>query len=251
VDFPADIPDRGLRQAERPAGSALEAASRVAAGAAHDINNFLTAILLNADLLASRLTGSRDLQPLAQTILEAAEHAAGLTKRLQAFGCRQGLDLRATDVKALLAGLQPQLRETLGSPNSLALSCGDGPAIARTDAALLQAAMLELAANARDAMPDGGSLAIELSVTDDAVMIAVADTGVGMSEAVAAQAFEPFFTTKETGGGRIAGFGLSSIYGFVVQSGGRVAIRSRPGDGTCVTLHLPRTDEEPGQSRWS
>jgi signal transduction histidine kinase len=220
-------------------GPELAAARRLAAATAHDFNNFLTAILLNADALASRLPAGSELRPLADALLEAAERAAALAKRLRGFAGRQMLAIRPVDVDALLAGMEAPIRAALGTRIVLTLELRAGGVEAAADPAALEAAILALVANARDAMPDGGRLAIETAASPGGrVTIAVRDDGDGMTETVLARAIEPFFTTKDA-----AGFGLSLVSGFAAQCSGALAIHSRPGEGACVTLALPRVAE--------
>jgi CheY-like chemotaxis protein len=195
---------------------------------------------------------------MAEAILMAAERGSDLTRRLLAFGRRQTLEPRPTDVRDLLAGMESLMHRSLGAHIDVVVSHSASLWTASVDPSQLENAVLNLAVNARDAMPDGGRLTIETSNVafdaDDAainpeampgnyVMIAVHDTGVGMSPETLAHAFEPFFTTKEVGKG--TGLGLSMVYGFVKQSGGHARIYSELGLGTVVRLYLPRSDAMP------
>jgi CheY-like chemotaxis protein len=186
----------------------------------------------------------------------AAEHGADLTGRLLAFGRRQTLVPRPTDVNALLGDMEPLMQRTLGEHIEIRLQRGQELWPATIDRGQLESAVLNLAVNARDAMPDGGRLTIETANAEldegyaainpdmrpgDYVMIAVSDTGTGMSADVLARAFEPFFTTKDVGKG--TGLGLSMVYGFVKQSEGHARIYSEVGVGTVVRLYLPRSKE--------
>jgi PAS domain S-box-containing protein len=250
----ADVTD--LKQAEVQLAHAqkMEAIGQLTGGVAHDFNNLLTAILLNSDVLADRMSDER-LRPLAEATRSAAERAAELTKRLLAFGRRQTLEPRPTDVNALVTGMEHLMRRTLGEHVALAIHAGATLWPARVDPGQLEAAVLNLAVNARDAMPQGGSITIETANVEldesyavanadvtagEYVMIAVSDTGSGMAPDIVARAFEPFFTTKDVGKG--TGLGLSMVYGFVKQSGGHARIYSEPGVGTVVRLYLPRSD---------
>jgi signal transduction histidine kinase len=229
----------------------MDAAARLAGGAAHDFNNLLTAILLNADVLASRLANDAKLRPLAEGILEAAERAADLTKRLLAFSSRQLLDIGEADLGAVLRGMQDDMRRALGDRITLALETGPTRP-ARADPDRFRDTVLMLLDNARDAMPEGGGVTVAAkdAVLDakaagprdiapgDYVTVTIADTGAGMTADVAAHAVEPFFTTKERGKG--AGLGLSVAYGFARQCGGHLEIETQPGGGTRVTLFFPR-----------
>jgi PAS domain S-box-containing protein len=237
-----------LRQAQK-----METVGQLTGGVAHDFNNLLTVILGNAEDLADELKDDPQLLELAEMTRIAAERGAELTKRLLAFARRQALDPRPTDVNALLGSIEGLLRRTLGEDIAIELVRDTGLWPALADATQLEAAVLNLCVNARDAMPAGGRLTIETanSSLDDVyadahpelqpgeyVKIAVTDTGSGMPPEVVARAFEPFFTTKEVGRG--SGLGLSMVYGFVKQSGGHVKIYSEPGHGTVVKLYMPR-----------
>jgi PAS domain S-box-containing protein len=232
----------------------IESLGQLTGGIAHDFNNLLTSILLNADVLASLLDDK--LKPLAESVRLAAERGADLTRRLLAFGRRQMLEPRPTDVRGLLAGMEPLMHRTLGEHIEIRTVHAAGLWHATVDPGQLENAVLNLAVNARDAMPNGGRLTIETTNVDlDAeqmaafpegkagqyVMVAVCDTGCGMTPEVVARAFEPFFTTKDVGKG--TGLGLSMVYGFVKQSGGQVRIISQVGAGTEVRIYLPRSAE--------
>ena len=240
--------EQRLHQAER-----LKAVGQLTGGVAHDFNNLLTVIAGNAEMLAESLETDPELRLLAGTVLQAAERGAALTSRLLAFSRRQALDPRVTDVNALVDGLDRMLRRTLGEHIRIRFRQTPDLSPALIDAAQLETAVLNLCLNARDAMPGGGLLTIETADQDlDAgyaaaegevapgryVMVAVSDTGTGMTPEVVARAFEPFFTTKEVGQG--SGLGLSMVFGFMKQSGGHVKIVSEPGQGTTVRLYVPR-----------
>ena len=236
-----------LRQAQR-----MEAVGQLTGGIAHDFNNLLTVIMGNAETMAERTTDPA-LRKLAEMTTMAAERGAELTNRLLAFARKQALDPKSLDVNALVGGMDALLRRTLGEHVEIAPLAGVDLWPAFVDAAQLEGALLNLCINARDAMPNGGRLTIETSnvALDDTyarsheevapgeyVMIAVSDTGVGMTPTVAVRAFEPFFTTKEVGKG--TGLGLSMVHGFVKQSGGHVKIYTEEGHGTTIKLYLPR-----------
>ena len=250
----ADVTD--LKQAEVQLAHAqkMEAIGQLTGGVAHDFNNLLTAILLNSDVLADRMSDEK-LRPLAEATRAAAERGADLTKRLLAFGRRQTLEPRPTDVNGLVTGMEHLMRRTLGEHVALTIHAAAGLWPARVDPGQLEAAVLNLAVNARDAMAQGGSITIETANVEldegdaaanadvtagEYVMVAVSDTGSGMGPDIVARAFEPFFTTKDVGKG--TGLGLSMVYGFVKQSGGHARIYSEPGVGTVVRLYLPRSD---------
>ena len=239
-----------LRQAQK-----MEAVGQLTGGIAHDFNNMLTGILGGLDMVRRNVPEPRaekvDRYLDAATV--SAQRAAGLTQRLLAFSRRQSLDVKATDVDRLIAEMEDLLSRTLGENAGLEIRRQDGTWPVTTDANQLESALLNLAINARDAMPNGGRLTIETENTHldaqytdaidglapgDYVAIGVSDTGMGMSKAVIAKAFDPFFTTKPIGQG--TGLGLSMIYGFARQSGGHVGIYSEEGKGTTVRLYLPR-----------
>jgi len=232
----------------------MEAVGQLTGGIAHDFNNLLTGIVGSLDLLQTRL-GQGRIDNAARYInaaMTSANRAAALTHRLLAFARRQPLIPKNVDVNALVVSLEDLLRRTIGETIDLQITAPDDLWCTLCDPNQLESALLNLAINARDAMPDGGRLAISTanarigSVTaetpalspGDYVCIAVTDSGVGMSAEVAARAFDPFFTTKPIGQG--TGLGLSMIYGFARQSNGHVTIDSRLGHGTTVRLYLPR-----------
>ncbi len=239
-----------LRQSQK-----MDAVGQLTGGVAHDFNNLLTVIMGNAELLTERLAGDQELRPLAEMTRTAAERGAQLTSRLLAFSRRQPLDPKATDINKLVSGMDGLLRRTLGEHIEVEVVRGGGLWEALIDAPQLENAILNLCINARDAMPNGGRLTIEMANAhlDEAyaaqhadvapgqyVMVAVSDTGTGMDAHILAHAFEPFFTTKEVGKG--SGLGLSMVYGFVKQSTGHVKIYSERGQGTTIKLYLPRAD---------
>jgi len=243
-----------LRQSQK-----MEAVGQLTGGVAHDFNNLLTVILGNAESLADRLAGDEELRKPAEMIVTAAERGADLTRSLLAFARRQALDPRSIDVNRQILAMEGMLRRTLGEHIEFRFAMAAAPRTAMVDPAQLETAILNLAINARDAMPNGGRLTIETGdaelddayaaqnedvVTGKYVLVAVADSGSGMSPDVAARAFEPFFTTKDVGKG--TGLGLSMVYGFVKQTGGHIKIYSELGHGTIVKLYLPSTDAAPG-----
>ena len=246
-----------LRQAQK-----MEAVGQLTGGVAHDFNNLLQVIMGSIDLLRRRTGPDADERTLRslQNAAEAAKRGAALTARLLAFSRRQTLDPKPIDANKLVTGMLELLRRSLGEAVRVETVLAGGLWRACADANQLENAILNLAVNARDAMPDeGGKLTIETANADldegyarehedvspgQYVMIAVSDTGCGMPPEVASRAFEPFFTTKDVGQG--TGLGLSQVYGFVRQSGGHVKIHSEPGLGTTVKIHLPRLLESGG-----
>ncbi len=246
-----------LRQAEK-----MEAIGQLTGGVAHDFNNMLQGIGGCLDMMERRVAqgriaeAARYLPPARQAI----DRAAHLTNRMLAFARRQTLQPRAVDPDQLVRGMEELLRRTLGPAVDLSLSLHDGVWLILCDPNQMETALLNVAINARDAMPEGGRLIIGTEdraigpdeAQEDApagpyVVISVTDTGTGMSAATMERIFDPFFTTKPLGQG--TGLGLSQVYGFVRQSGGFVRVRSAPGQGTTVTIHMPRhavvTDQEP------
>jgi PAS domain S-box-containing protein len=243
----ADVTEQHALKEQLVHAGKMEALGQLTSGIAHDFNNLLTTILLNAGILCSQV-GNQQLLSLAREINFAAERASQLTRRLLTFGRRQWLDPQPTDVGELVEAMADLMRRTLGSKIEIEITHGgDGPHRALVDPGQLENALLNLAVNARDAMPDGGRLSIGIGPRADGaddnafVAISVADTGLGMAADVLARACEPFFTTK--GAGKGTGLGLSMAYGFLQQSGGRLEIQSEPGAGTTVLLLLPRAQD--------
>jgi CheY-like chemotaxis protein len=231
----------------------LEMVGHLTGGVAHDINNLLTAILLNSDVLAARV-GDKALSALAETTRMSAERAGDLTRQLLAFVREQRPPRRLTDVNASLRTLSPLLQRTIGEHINLTVETDAQPAPVQVDPARLETAILNLAVNARDAMPRGGRLLIRtrrMRGPGDAhwMVIAVADTGVGMPPDVVARVLEPFFTTKPEGCG--TGLGLSLVHTLAREAGGRLRIVSRPGAGTAVTLLLPAAPATAAAPPWS
>lgn len=231
----------------------MEAMGQLTGGVAHDFNNLLTVILGNAEHLADRLAGNKELQGIAGDIATAAERGADLTKSLLAFARKQPLRPRDIDIAEEVLGMEQLLRRTLGEHIECRFAFDQDLWPVSVDPGQLTTALLNLVLNARDAMPEGGKLTVELRNSSlgesdldvngeprpgDYVMVAVTDTGSGMNSEVASRAFEPFFTTKEVGKG--TGLGLSMVYGFAQQSGGLVQMQSEPGQGSVVRLFFPR-----------
>ena len=232
-----------LRQSQK-----MEAVGQLTGGIAHDFNNLLTIILGNLETVQRRMPRA-ELRGFVDSAIRGAERAATLTQRLLAFSRRQPLAPRPLDVNRLVGGISDLLLRVIGERVAVETVLASNIWRISADANQLESAILNLAVNARDAMPEGGKLTIETAnVTFDGtnpeiasgqyVMIAVRDIGQGMTPEIRAHAFEPFFTTKETGRG--SGLGLSQVYGFVKQSGGHITIGSEPGQGTTVRLYLPR-----------
>ncbi|MEK7820560.1 MAG: PAS domain S-box protein, partial [Pseudomonadota bacterium] len=240
--------ERQLLQAQK-----MEAVGQLTGGIAHDFNNLLGVLIGNLDLLRERVAHDRETLELADAALEAGVRGAELNKRLLAFSRRQALAPETVDVNAALTAMARMLRRSLGERIEIDLHCADGVWPVRVDPVQLETAIVNLGVNARDAMPHGGTLTLETRNAPldadyaarheslkpgDYVMIAVSDSGVGMTPEVLARVFDPFFTTKPVGQG--TGLGLSMVYGFLKQSGGHVNIYSEPGEGTTIRLYLPR-----------
>jgi len=238
----------------------MEAMGQLTGGVAHDFNNLLTVILGNSEHLADRLAGNRELQRIASDIATAAERGSDLTRSLLAFARKQPLRPREVNIAEKILGMEQLLRRTLGEHIECNFTFAPGLWLASVDPGQLATAVLNLVLNARDAMPEGGRLTVEVRNTSlgqsdldvngeprpgDYVMVAVTDTGSGMSSEVATRAFEPFFTTKEVGKG--TGLGLSMVYGFAQQSGGLVQMQSEPGQGSVVRLFFPRLATPPSE----
>jgi len=248
--------ESALRQIQK-----METIGQLTGGVAHDFNNLLTIIIGNLDRLERRIDAKVDaaeLKKIARFARIGADRAATLTRSLLAFSRRQPLDPKPIDPNKLVANMSDLLRRTLGEHITVQMVGAAGLWRTQADPNQLENAILNLALNARDAMPQGGRLTIETANAyfdphhaaeaevepGQYIVIAVTDTGAGMTKEVAAQAFEPFFTTKDTGHG--TGLGLSQVYGFVKQSGGHVQIYTELGQGTTVKIYLPRlTGETP------
>lgn len=244
--------ESALRQSQK-----MEAVGQLTGGIAHDFNNMLTGVIGGLDIVRRRIASGRidDLDRFMDAASVSAQRAAALTARLLAFSRRQSLDSRPVDVNALAWSLDDLLRRTLNEDIELKILPGSDSPHAVTDANQLESAILNLAINARDAMPNGGRLTIEVKTVNlnpaygssepevpagHYVVIAVSDTGVGMPPEILDKAFEPFFTTKPIGQG--TGLGLSMVYGFAHQSGGQVRIHSHAGEGTSVKIYLPASE---------
>lgn len=249
----ADISERTQLQDQLRQAQKLEAVGQLTGGVAHDFNNLLTVILGSADALSEVLSDRPDLQSMAEMTVAAAQRGAELTGRLLAFSRKQPLEPKAVDVNHLVQGLHGMLRRTLPESVDIELVRSAGLWSAFIDAGQMETALLNLAINARDAMGGHGHLTIETSnsfideqyasqheevKSGQYVMIAVTDTGCGMSSETLERVFEPFFTTKEVGQG--SGLGLSMVYGYVKQSGGQIKIYSEVSVGTTIKLYVPR-----------
>ena len=218
-------------------------------GVAHDFNNLLTVILGNAELLGKRANDPARVRHIAGQIIVAAQHGGKVTQQLLTFSRRQLVHPETFDVNDSLRAFQPLLEHASQDGIGIALDLSAGPQPVWLDRGQFEAAMLSLVGNARDAMPNGGTIRVATQAAilpapehpdlppGEYVRVAVADDGVGMDSYTAARAFEPFFTTKEIGKG--TGLGLSQVYGFAKQAGGDLRIITAPGEGTTVEIMLP------------
>jgi signal transduction histidine kinase/CheY-like chemotaxis protein len=245
-----EIQDRERAEAALVQAQKMDAVGQLTGGIAHDFNNLLAVVIGNLDMIGRKSDDERT-QRLARNALQAAERGARVTGQLLAFSRTQRLEVRPTEVGPLVERLHDLLRQTLGPSIELELDVADAAVPVLADPTQLELAILNLAINARDAMPAGGTLTVAthtVHVSDDPDLadgdyleLRVSDTGAGMTAEVADRAFDPFFTTKEVGQG--TGLGLSMVYGVAKQSGGVARISSKLGEGTTVSVILPRTHE--------
>lgn len=248
--FIRDLTDKIAAESQLRQAQKMEAIGQLTGGIAHDFNNLLAAILPSLELAKARTQDAR-VSKYLDNAARAADRGADLTRQLLSFARKQDLVVKPVDVNRLISEICEMLPRTLGPTTMVELNLAESAWMALTDASQLELAILNLAINARDAMPQGGTLRIatenipahdahELWHLDaeDYLMISVIDNGTGMSETVRSRVFEPFFTTKEAGRG--SGLGLSMVYGFTRQSGGNVVLESRVGHGTTVRLFIPR-----------
>ena len=239
--------EQALRQAQK-----MEALGQLTGGIAHDFNNLLTVIVGNLEMLEAKLDDPAQ-QSLLREAQEAADLGSRLTGRLLTFARRSMLEPKLVNLNTFVSGLTDMLRRTLGETIVLSTSLGSDLWFSRVDPSQVESAIINLAVNARDAMPDGGRLLVETSNVHideayaaaeaglspgDYIRLSVSDDGAGMPAAIRERAFEPFFTTKEKGRG--TGLGLAMVYGFARQSGGHATIYSEEGMGTTVRIYLPR-----------
>jgi two-component system cell cycle sensor histidine kinase/response regulator CckA len=258
-----DVTERRQLEEQFRQAQKMEAVGRLAGGVAHDFNNLLTVIKTSTNFLLDDLDPADPRREDARQVADAADRAAGLTRQLLAFSRKQVLEPQVVDVDTVVSNLRPMLARLIGEDVDVQVRLAQSAGTVLADVGQLEQVLINLAVNARDAMPDGGRLTIETSeVTIDEraamsygrrercalvpgryVMLAVSDTGTGMSPEVRARIFEPFYTTKEIGKG--TGLGLSTVYGIVKQSGGHVWAYSEPGHGTVFKVYLPRLGDQP------
>jgi PAS domain S-box-containing protein len=256
-----DVTERKHLEAQFRQAQKMEAVGRLAGGIAHDFNNVLTVIQTAAGFLLGELAPDDPRRAEAAEIVDAAVRAARLTRQLLAFSRQQVLQPRSLDLNAVVTGLEPLVRRLVNERISVVSRLGHQLAMVWADPNQLEQVILNLVVNARDAMPDGGTLRIETSniVLDDTyprirdtvhpgphVLLSVTDTGCGMDEATQARVFDPFFTTKPAGQG--TGLGLASVYGVMKQSGGHIWVYSEPGKGATFKLYFPRRDGGPDEA---
>jgi PAS domain S-box-containing protein len=244
-----------LRQSQK-----MEAVGRLAGGVAHDFNNLLTIISGRAELLLQRLGRDNPLSHELDLVLKTSHRAAALTRQLLAFSRKQVLSMQVLDVNAVVINIERMLRRLIGEDIELATALDPGLGRVKADPGQLEQVIMNLAVNARDAMPRGGHLRIETGNVDPAggglptgaapgphVLLSVSDDGCGMDRDTRARIFEPFFTTKDVNAG--TGLGLATVYGIVKQSGGDIAVDSEPGQGTRFRIYLPRVEEPASSAR--
>jgi two-component system, cell cycle sensor histidine kinase and response regulator CckA len=251
-----DITERKRVEGHLYQSQKLETVGKLAGGVAHEFNSIMTAIIGHSELMLQDLPAENPLTENAAEIHKAADRAAGLTRQLLAFGRKQLLAVETLDLNSVLAGMKNTLLHLMGRSVEVRFSFAAGLKPVKADAGQIEQVIMNIVMNAADAMPNGGKLTLETAkVTLDAeyaksfpelkagdfVMLAIGDTGAGMSEEVKRRAFEPFFTTKDVGKG--TGLGLATCHGIVKQSGGHIAVYSEPGRGTTFKIYLPQIEE--------
>ncbi len=233
-----DVTERRKLADELLTSQRMEAVARLAGGVAHDFNNLLTVILTGVETARMAADAGKGLHDELQLVTDAAQRAAGLTRKLLAFGRKQLLRPEVVDVNGLVRGLAPLVRTLLGERIELIMTLASDLGAIEVDPVQLEQVIVNLVVNAHDAMPDGGRFTITTAEVGSHLVITVADTGVGMDQELIGRIFEPFFTTKTRNQG--TGLGLASVAGIVEQSGGTISVRSEPRKGATFEIHLPR-----------
>jgi len=255
IETITDVTERRKLQDQLTQAQKMEAIGTLAGGVAHDFNNILTVIIGYAYAVADALPPQDPIQESVEQILEASGRAAQLTRGLLAFGRKQIMSPQPTDLNAVVRAVEKLLRRLIGEDIDLEIALAQGPLVAMADAGQIEQVLMNLAVNARDAMPEGGTLSIATSSARleeqradgsgpepcEYALISVSDSGTGMDEATRQKVFEPFFTTKAPGKG--TGLGLAIVYGVVRQHGGSIDVRSEPGRGTTFEIRLPLSGE--------
>ena len=251
----ADITERKRLEAQLFQSQKMETVGKLAGGVAHEFNSILTAIIGQSELLLGDLPAGSPLAKNATEISQAAGRAATLTRQLLAYGRKQFLQPETLDLNQVIASMEGMFRHLMGGDVDVRIVPAEGLRAVKADAGQIEQVIMNLAMNARDAMPNGGKLTLETANVSfdqervgrdpelkpgDYVMLAITDTGTGMSEEVKARVFEPFFTTKSVGHG--TGLGLSTGYGIIKQSGGHISVYSEPGRGTTFKIYLPQVE---------
>ncbi|MCA0432862.1 MAG: PAS domain S-box protein [Proteobacteria bacterium] len=254
-----DITERKTINQRLQKAQKMEAIGQLTGGLAHDFNNLLTIIIGNLQLLDGKLAGDDKAKKRLDEAIDAARKGSELTRQLLAFARKQELEPKDTEINALVKGMEQLVARSLGENVELAVHTMEGEPRSLIDPSQLESAILNLAINARDAMPEGGKLTIETQAAyldqyyaaknpevapGHYILVAVSDSGTGMSQELLEKVFQPFFTTKANGKG--TGLGLSMVYGFIKQSGGHISIYSEIGHGTSVKMYLPRR-MQPGE----
>ena len=256
-----DVTEKRQLEEQVQQAQKMEAVGRLAGGVAHDFNNLLTVITSCAELVLMDTGEGDPRRENVEEIRKASQAAAGLTRQLLAFSRQQVIEPRLVTIEEVVATADKMLQRLIGEDVELVAVLNEDPATVKIDPGQLEQVIMNLAVNARDAMPDGGKLTLETSAVElneayarthwpatagRFALLAVSDTGVGMTEQTRARIFEPFFTTKEIGKG--TGLGLATVYGIVKQSGGFIWVYSEPGHGTTFKIYLPRVNQAPTAS---
>ncbi len=262
LNFVRDITLQKRLESQLSAAQKMEAVGKLAGGVAHDFNNLLTVILGYCDILSARLQAGDGSHREIEAIQKAGTRARALTSQLLAFSRKQVLQPRVISVNSVVRETEAMLRRLIKEDIEIIVELNDAPWNVKADPGQIEQVLMNIAINARDAMPDGGKLTIETSnilLEEDRaagqfslpsgayVVVAVSDTGVGMDKETASKIFEPFFTTKERGKG--TGLGLATAYGIVKQSGGFISVYSEPGRGSTFKVYLPRTEDRTEEPR--